>query len=208
MDIDPKPWEVAPALTEDRLLHIAKIMKDVRERAIDLHLPEEGDTAWGLGCRIYDRTINRIDWEAAILPWFEVIKDGLYFVMLIDKVPVRFYKGEIGSPNSRTLHRHQAEISAQQLAFPWDSSEWFWRMVIVPDNEGKVLRIVIAQFTESGNTRNIWDIPISSPVHALTRMTDTYPEPVKLAKPVLEPRHDNIPGVGENETREGESISG
>jgi hypothetical protein len=208
MDIDRKPWEVAAALTEERLLHIASIMKDVRERTLELHDPGEGDGHWSLGCRIYERTINTIEGETVKVPWLEVIKNGLYFVILVDKVPIRFYKGDIDNPHLRTLRRHYTELMAQQLAFPWDASEWFWRIVIVPDIDGKVLRIVTAQFTESGNTRNIWEIPISSPVHAFTTVDETYHEPVKLSKPVVEPRTDKNIGEDEDEKRQGESLSG
>src|SRR3989304_6986551 len=116
-----KPWEVHSALEKERLKTLASTIRAVRHRSVELHQPEEGDGHWSLGCRIYERTINAIAWESQNIPWLKVIRNNLYFLMLIDGVPVRLHKGDIENPDFRVLRRLPFEIEAEQeqLAFSY-----------------------------------------------------------------------------------------
>jgi hypothetical protein len=188
--MDKKPWEVHSSLTAYRLCHLAYVMKDVRHKALELYDPAEGDGVWSLGCRIYERTINTIERESEKYPWLDVIRDGLYFVILIDGVPIRFYKGDAETPKSKSLRVHYAELEAQQEVFDFDNSQWFWRLVVETDISGEVLRIVMGQFTEQKNLRNIWEVPISETIPSVTTAASTYQEGIVLDKPTVTIRKD------------------
>lgn len=190
--MDKKPWDVHSSLTSDRLSHLAYQIKDVRHKALELHDPAEGDGAWSLGCRIYERTINAVERESEKYPWLDVIRDGLYFVILVDGVPIRFYKGDAGNPTSKSLRVHHAELEAQQEVFDFDNSQWFWRLVVETDISGEVLRIVMGQFTEHKNVRNSWEVPISETVASLTTVESKYRDSVVLDKPTVSIRKDKI----------------
>jgi hypothetical protein len=199
--VNKAPWEVTPEFTEERLLFIAAILKDVRNSTVELHDPSEGDDLWGLGCRVYERSINMIARKAESAPWLKVIKNGLYFVMLIEGVPVRFYKGETENPTPRSLQRLYPELEAQQYIFSFAKEQfaWFWRTVVETDELGKVLRIVVAQFTESGNIRNQWTVPISDSITKMAPIVNMRREGVVLDKPRVEPRENIQERVAEND---------
>jgi hypothetical protein len=187
------PWEIEPALTKERLCHLARLLRDVRQGALTLYNPDEGDGPWSLGCRIYERTINIIQRESTDLPWLKVYRsDGLYFAIFIDDIPLRFYKGSIEEPTSRTLCQRLPEMMGTQLEFPFLQSEWFWRIAVEPDENGEVLRISIAQFEETGNHRYPWEIPIMEPISKIAPLTDFRPDATILDKPILSPLEDDV----------------
>jgi hypothetical protein len=194
--MDQKPWEVHSALSEDRLLPIAKIVMSVRDKALELYDPSEGDGPWSLGCRVYERTINALAAEMESLPWFDFIRNGLYFVILIEGVPIRFYKGEIENPNFRSLRRRYPEIEAQQCVFPFDSSQWFWRLVVETDENGGIFRILMVQYTENGNFRNLWVVPVTPFIHVPQSSADKK-ESVILERPAIALREET--GVSDDE---------
>src|SRR3989339_2221164 len=112
------PWEIDHGLTEERLCEIARIFRDVRHQTLSLYDPDEGDGPWSLGCRIYERTINKFAGEAENLDWLSVHRsDSLYFVIFIDNIPLRFYRGKIDEPTKRTLRQKLPEFP-KQLNFP------------------------------------------------------------------------------------------
>ncbi|MBZ0158487.1 MAG: hypothetical protein K8I29_20000 [Alphaproteobacteria bacterium] len=193
-----RPWEINSSLTGECLCTVARIIKDVRHRTLELYDPEEGDGVWSLGCRIYERTINSIEREAKKLVWLEIIRNGLYFVMLINGVPVRFYHGEVDNPNMRSLRRLYPELEVQQMEFPFAPSEWFWRLVVETENDGRVLRIIIAQFKECGNSQNSWEIPVTEPITLMTSVVETRREGVELERPTVGSRKEKVAEGGGN----------
>lgn len=197
-----KPWEIHPSLTEEKICHLAKIIKEVRDKTLELYRPEEGDGVWSLGCRIYERTINTIHSESKAINWLDTIRNGLYFVILIDGVPIRYYKGDVDNPNQRSLNRKHLELEAQQYMFKFYEPEWFWRLVVETDENGGILRIVMVQFTESGNFQNLWEIPIHEPVRVVISTALKYRESVKLDKPPVKPRQKSSIGVVKSDNDE------
>ncbi|MCL4476526.1 MAG: hypothetical protein M1508_09915 [Nitrospirae bacterium] len=197
--MDRKPWEVHPALTEERLCYIANIIRDVRHKTLGLYDPNNGDGVWSLGCRIYERTINTIDHEKGKLSWLDTIRDGLYFVLLVEGVPIRFYRGDVDNPNTRSLRRKFPELEAQQCTFSFYEPEWFWRLVAETDADGEILRIVMVQYTESGDSKNPWDIPITEPVKVETPSLDAVRESIVLDRPVVKSKEEKTVGVDQNE---------
>lgn len=188
--IDSKPWQVHPALQEERLCFLANIIKKVRHKALLLHEPIEGDTNWGLGCRVHERTCNAIKLSAEEQPWLEVIDPSLHFVFSVGGVPIRFYRGEAENPNPRQLSRKYSEIEAQQCAFAFavENSVWLWRMAIETDLDGEVMRIVMVQVSESGDIKNMWAIPLTGNVLLITPIHNNLRDGVELEPPVVFPR--------------------
>lgn len=96
--MNQKPWEIEPNLQKDCLCQLGHIIRDVRQGVLDLHDPDDGDGPWSLGCRAYERMINILEKFTESLPWLKIIREqSLYFLILIDGVPLRFYKGRFDS---------------------------------------------------------------------------------------------------------------
>lgn len=187
---DCKPWEIHNELQEDRLVSLANMIKQVRHEAILVHEPTKGDTNWGLGCRVHERTCYIIKEASDFHPWLDVIDPSLHFVFSVGGVPIRFYRGEAESPNPRHLSRRYPEIEAQQFAFEFhlENRQWLWRMAIETDNDGEVMRIVMVQVSESGDIKNQWDIPMTGNVPIMTPIHHRKREGVELEPPVIAPR--------------------
>lgn len=192
--MDLKPWAVSPALTEEKLSTLASIIRDVRRRALELHNENEGDDVWSLGCRIYERTINTLESHAEEASWLTIVRQGLYFVMFVDSVPIRFYKGMADEPTNRTLRRQYPELEHEQGSFQFYAPTWFWRIAIETHGDGSVSRIVIAQFAADGTSRNKWVI-FDSSVPALSVMDNSKQEAVVLAELAVTPLEETIYNV-------------
>ena len=189
--MNQKPWEIEPNLQKEYLCQLGHIIRDVRQGVLDLHDPDDGDGPWSLGCRAYERTINILEKLAETLPWLKVIrKQSLYFLILVDGVPLRVYKGRFDNPPERTLRKDYPELRLRQLSF--GQREWMWRISVEPDYDGSLLRITVAQYDEKGNFRNPWEIPLTEPIPAITSLTETRADSVILEKPPLIPRDETI----------------
>ncbi len=192
-----KPWELNEGLKPECLRKLASIMRDVRHKAIMLHEPQDGDGAWSLGCRIYERTINKISSEAKNLEWLEVKRENLYLLILVNQIPIRFYSGSLENPSSRRLQMKHPEIEARQMwLFEEDDRPLVWRIAVDTFSDGKVDRITIAQFDEYGTARHPWIIPIfddeySEPQH-------TIPDSVPLKKPTVRLQNGIKEGTADN----------
>lgn len=158
------PWEVHADLTEDRLMNIGKIITRTRKEALQLYEPESGDGPWSLECRIYERTMNGFLSAAKEFPWLRCIRKNLYFLVLVGKVPLRFKRRDFEKAAEMDIKLYGPEIMAHQFAFDFDQSGWYWRVFIETDEFRDVLRLVLAQITENGNTRNAYTIPITGAV--------------------------------------------
>ena len=52
-----KPLEIHPELTDTRLRVIGRIIRDTRHQAVArVYDATRGDSAWGIGCVVYERT--------------------------------------------------------------------------------------------------------------------------------------------------------
>lgn len=197
--MDKKPWEINPELTKDRLCLLAKIIKEVRNKAVSLYDPSEGDGPWSLGCRIYERTINKIEREAASLTWLKIYREKLYFVIIINDVSLRFYKGKVDTPTGRTLRQKFPEAKSEQLMFDFESQrEWFWRIAVDTETDGSVLRTSLAQYDKAGNYRNEWEIPITDPVSIVSTVKQIRHEAVDLGKPPIHKKYNDRAEEPEN----------
>ena len=158
------PWKIHFDLTEDRLVTLGKIFSKTRKEALELYEPENGDGPWSLECRIYERTMNGFLTAAKELPWLRCVRKNLYFLVLIGEVPIRFKRKDFERAAEMDIRLFAPEITAHQLAFDYDQSGWYWRIFIETDEYRDILRLVLAQITESGNTKNAYTIPVSDMV--------------------------------------------
>jgi hypothetical protein len=158
-----EPSELVSAFTADRLRVLAEILVDVRRQAIGGHEPSKGDTNWGLGCRVYERTCYAIEQAVKKHDWLAILDLPLHFVFLVDGVPLRFGSGDPDDPSTRLLRRRQSEEDAQQLAFELADDpaffEWRWRLIVeTEDDTLEAARVVLVQASSEGDVANQWEI--------------------------------------------------
>src|SRR6267378_5374948 len=102
-----EPWTKYPSLTQDRLIIVANLIRDVRHEAVLAHEPGRGDTNWGLGTRVYERTCFKL---TSVAPeyseWLFILPEtkGLQFSFAIGSVPFRFYRGKPDEPQTDTTY--------------------------------------------------------------------------------------------------------
>ena len=176
----PEPWEIAPPLTEERLAFIAYLLAKTRHMAVLSHEPSKGDSNWGLGCRVYERSCRAIEKAAEERDWLAVLEPQLHFVFLVGGLPLRFGRGDHEDPNPRLLKRRPSEERAQQLAFehldypgPAQASEeqgrlefgslldWRWRVIVEIDGVTlEASQIALIQATPGGFVQNWWPLKL------------------------------------------------
>ncbi len=186
MSNEPRlPSDFHSELIERRLIEIADLIRDVRRRTVDLYEPEEGDGAWSLGTRVYERTINKLDDELSSKDWFKCERPQyLSFLMYVGSVPIKYKRDKVDSPSKKSLQRSHAEIEAIQMMFPFGAEGFFWRIFVETDLEGYVLRTVLAQFDSKGTCSFRWDIP-EGMKSALTAVAPALKEGVNLPPPSI-----------------------
>lgn len=189
-----KPWEIEPKLTFECLCELARIIRDVRHDVLQQYNTDEGDGPWSHGCRVYERTINIIERKANELDWLGCIrKESLYFVILVNGVPLRFYKGKADEPSARTLKQRHPEMAFRQLEL-FDDREWVWRLSVETEDDGTVFRISLAQYDEAGNFRNLWEVPLADSIPSITSVDDVRRPAAILEKPILIPKDADLHG--------------
>lgn len=189
-----KPWEVHPELQEDRLVTIARILRNVRHDALPNHEPDKGDSNWGLGTRVSERTWHALRDSENEFEWLRIINPGRHFVFSVGGVPFRFYRGLPEKPHSRILFRQYPEIRHHQKAFEFyeKDTEYFWRFVVETDIFGEVIRVVVAQMSECGDVKAIWEVPLTRPVSALASVKSPKPQGVELPPPQISGKRSNL----------------
>lgn len=160
-----KPWEVEPVLKSRRLLLLAQVAVETRNRAFSEAHREDGDTNWGLGCKAHERFCHALSQlaEGTESPWLRVRREGLSFTTWIEHLPIRVYRGSPLRPPMKHVRAMAAErADERQLSLFGDAprpSEWFWMMAVETYDDGRVKRTVFFQVDESGETKNHWEPP-------------------------------------------------
>ncbi len=159
-----RPWDLHPALTEERLAICARLLARGRADALAMADTWAGDDAWSIGWRAYSFSRNRLRRaaEAGRYAWLGVLNETHYFVFLIEGVPVRFFRGEAAEPSKRALRRQESE--AQQLALALGDAAQadglMFRLAVETDEAGEVARVVfLALRGEAGHMECFWPIP-------------------------------------------------
>jgi hypothetical protein len=160
MSLVMTPWEFHSDLSLDRLQQIGKVLRDVRQAAILLHDPADGDTPWILGVRIYGRSAEMLMRTGIELwDWFKVIKEPLEFVFAVGAVPLRFCHDD--SDHLDASHLRVSDFEAQQIeiAFGDNATDLIWRIVVETNSGGETQQIVLIGTTPNGDLRCKFVIP-------------------------------------------------
>ena len=167
-------WELAPGLTPERMSTLAALLAAVRLEALAAHEPHKGDSNWGFGCRVYDRSRNGIIAAAEHNDWLGIIDSSLHFVFSVGGVPIRFAHGDSEQPKARLLRRDLVELEAQQLAFDFGPEfiEARWRLIVETDAETmSVANVVLIQVKGDGEVLNSWKLGMDLVPASLRRST-------------------------------------
>jgi hypothetical protein len=161
------PWDIHPALSEERLRICARLLANARRDALAMASYELGDDPWSVGCRAFAFGRNRLTRAASSgsFNWLGVLDESNHFVFLIEDVPVRFYRGLADEPSVRTLRRHEEEASQLSLAIGEDAAEGLaFRIAVETGEAGRVERVVfLALRGDEGDTECFWPIPLDMP---------------------------------------------
>ena len=174
------PWDLHPALTEERLVAAARLLVRGRERALEMADYEAGDDPWSVGCRAYSFSRHQVKAaaEAGRYPWLKVLDATHHFVFLIEGVPVRFFRGDAEEPNKRTLRLQEDEAAQMAMAFGHEAEKdgLMFRLALETKERGAIERVVfLALRGEEGKAECFWPVPL--PVEA------------PAMEPVVRPRH-------------------
>lgn len=196
-----KPWDIHPDLTEERLNTIAEVFCKVWEGVIAEHRPDKGDRMWGQGCKGYDRSCGMITILSDRYEWLDVLSPGdhLKFIFTIGGVSLRFCKNDMGLLNENISHRDQIELqfSVSTLQIDPSNLDHVWRIVVVPDEDGRVDFVSFRQVTTNGSTSLEYNVYNTEAVS----VPDSLPEGVDLDSPIVDL---DSPHVGIEENHEGE----
>ena len=161
------PWHFHAALTEERLRVCARLLANARRDAVAMAAYEMGDDSWSVGCRAYAFGKQRLRRAASsrVHAWLSVMDDSHHFVFLIEKVPVRFYRGFAEEPTVRTLRRQDSEAQQLSLALGIDEADGLvFRFAIETGVTGNVERVVfLALRGEEGYPECAWQVPLDMP---------------------------------------------
>ena len=159
------PWDIHPALAEDRLRVCALLLARARRDAVTMASTELGDDAWSIGCRAYafgrHRLVRLV--EQRRHNWLTLLDDSHHFVFMIGGVPVRFFRGSADEPAGRTLRRQVLEAQQMSLALGEEQADGLvFRLAIEARADSQVDRIVfLALRGEAGTVECLWPIPLA-----------------------------------------------
>jgi hypothetical protein len=157
------PWELHPALTEERLVAAAQLLRRGREEAVRLADPFAGDDSWSIGCRAYSFSRHQVAAAARSgrHPWLKVLDETHHFVFLIEGVPVRFFRGDAEDPTKRTLRQQESEAEQLALALGVEAEGLMFRLAVETGEGGEVTRVVfLALRGEEGRAECFWPVPL------------------------------------------------
>lgn len=164
------PWEIHPALAEDRLRICARMLANARRDALAMASYELGDDAWSVGCRAFAFGRHRLERAARSgeYPWLEVLDDSAHFIFVIGSnghgVPVRFYRGAAEEPTERTLRQQEQEAEQLSLALGEDVAQGLaFRFAVETDAQGRVERVVFLALRGEDRVECFWPVPLDMP---------------------------------------------
>lgn len=169
------PWELHPALSEERLRICARLLANARRDALAMASYELGDDSWSVGCRAYAFGRHRLARAASTgqYNWLGVLDESNAFVFLIEDIPVRFYRGAADEPTARVLRRHTEEAEQLSLALGDAALGLVFRLAVETGEGGRVERVVfLALRGEEGEAVCVWPVPLEMPA-AETQMPHT-----------------------------------
>ena len=178
-------------LSIEKLSIIANSLRDVREAALALHDPLNGDDAWSHGCRVYSRSRFRITLLSQEHPWLTIVheEENLRFTFAIDGLPVRFYKGPADDPPLHYVGATYGELLQRQL-FEHRRLERTLRIAVETDREGHVSTVKLVELDEAGEATGVFLIPFDC---TKINVTPLETKAIHLDPVEVEPRKDREP---------------
>ncbi len=203
-----EPWTKYPSLTQDRLAIVADVIRRVRHDAILLHEPDKGDTNWGLGCRVYERTCSGLRTESRKhTSWLVVLPEtrNLQFSFAIGSVPFRFYRGTPDNPPDRYAISSFGELHHLQMCLELEGLRPLDNVLrLAVETSPMTLEVITVSVVEVDTARNpiaTYQIPLRH--RAAQPVTLLQAKPVELAPPQVEPLA-TIEEIGRVERPDGE----
>jgi hypothetical protein len=179
-------------LTAQRLAIVADIIRDVRHEAVLLHEPGKGDTNWGLGSRVYERTCFSLRSNAPKYPdWLIILPEtkGLQFSFGIGTVPFRFYRGTPDDPPDRYRICTYGELHHQQTCLELDGfrpPDGVLRIAVETSPATlEVTFVSVVEVDDAGNPIGVYVVPLGQ--RQTRKITVIHAKPIELAPPQLEP---------------------
>ena len=192
---DMNPWDIVPAFTQERLVALASRLLRIRADAAKLQDPDQGDSHWVLGCRVYERTRFQLSCaaKAGELTWLTAhMTTNLRFYVKIGGVPIHIFRGDPDDPSGRQLERGRDKQS--EMFGDGYQGGWANYLVVDTDDEGNGLRVVFFQANERAEKQHEWVVPVGVPVTAAVRAVASITrEGRDLAAPTVAAR---IPTAG------------
>jgi len=188
-----KTWRRAGCIQDcsrKRLSTIADIIRRVRQDVVALHEPENGDGAWSLGCRAYERTCDAIKKAAVTYEWLTILPEtsSLGFSFALGAVPCRFYRGDPEEPPYHYQTKSYGEIHHLQLCLELDrgfhSIDGVLRLAVETDGSGGVMAVTLVEMDEGGNAKETWQVPFDE---GDSNVISIQTPPVELPPVVAEP---------------------
>lgn len=209
---DPKPWEVEPKLEMGRLLTLMDVFVQVRKELAPLYV--KGDSPWSHGCRAYSWILDRFeqlekDLRARGETWLRTKRNNNFFLMWIDEVLVRIYRGDPEKPNERALQigqQLQTElVGVLGATGEDDASQWVWMLSYesspmpwlakdLQQHDGLVIAASVYQVRSAADhrsgaeIRNGWTKQVSAADTTLTALTENVARPYDSGRPSVKPR--------------------
>ncbi len=182
------PWEHHPALKSERLIHIAELIQNGRNFALDHYYPEIGCDGWTTGCEAFAFQKYQIIESAQTIEWLSILDRSMQFVFAIDGVPIRFYRGEANEPHKRTLQQTFVELKQYSLFSSEElvklSNNPLYRFAVETDFEGSITAIIFVML-DGEDPVVTWEIPLDSPVSKVAPLWTEENEGVKLSSPSI-----------------------
>ncbi len=182
------PWEHHPALTRDRLITIAQLIRKGRNDALDHFNPSIGCMGWNLGCDAFSCQRHQIIEASSVVDWLGILNPGMQFLFSIGGVPCRFYRGEPDEPSKRTLKQSFSELRQLSLFGVEElvklTAEPIYRFAVETDIDGSLVAVtfVILDGEEPVLT---WLIPLDEPVAKVSPLWIEGSEGIALPAPVV-----------------------
>lgn len=139
------------------------------------HEPSKGDGPWGLGCRVYERTvaaIARAAFSKEHREWLSVVeRSGLLFVFGVGGVPLRFYSGDAENPPSRAARVFAAEAEQISMLDLLPQIEQpgglYCRIIVTCNSDLDVGQVTFLQVDGNGHPHNPYSIPLDETIRAI-----------------------------------------
>lgn len=184
-----EPWLSYPDLTENRLTALAKEIRRVRSDCVALHMPNDGDGNWSLGCRVYERTFFAIEKMSKTVDWLAINPElkALAFSFSVGSVPLRFYKGDPADPPSRYLTHSQGEQLQIQTCFEFEglpTVDTILRLAVDVDATHCAASVTLVEIDAFKEVTGIYRIPDDA---AVTKVTPMQAPPVSMPPAFAEP---------------------